>query len=400
MDLRTHHPFWLLRHGIVNSYPSLTNDLKTDVAIIGGGISGALVAYEVAKAGFSTVVVDRRHIATGSTAASTSLLQYEIDTPLYKLIKLVGERNAVRSYHLCRKAIYDLEALCHKISKESLFVSRPSFQFASFKKHVAKQKLEYDLRKKAGFAIQWIEENDIENKFGFRKASGLLSQDGAEANSYLITHRLLEACMPHGTSIYDNTEIIKITTNKKGIQLQTKEGFKIKAKKLVIACGYESQKYLPKKIQDLNSTYAIVSEPMSNKKFWFRNALIWETDTPYIYMRTTDDGRILVGGKDDPFSNPTLRDSQLTTKARALEKTFTGLFPSIPFKTDFRWAGTFGSTKDGLPYIGSISERPHTYFALGLGGNGITFSVIAAQIIRDLLKGRVNKDAEIFSFNR
>ena len=87
-------------------------------------------------------------------------------------------------------------------------------------------------------------------------------------------------------------------------------------------------------------------------------------------------------------------------KSKSLERSFTKLFPEITFKTDFRWAGTFASTKDGLPYIGSIRQRPHTYFALGFGGNGITFSAIAAGIIKDMLIGKKNKDAEIFKFDR
>ena len=72
----------------------------------------------------------------------------------------------------------------------------------------------------------------------------------------------------------------------------------------------------------------------------------------------------------------------------------------IPLKADFSWEGAFAITKDGLPYIGTIPERPHTYFALGFGGNGITFSVIAAEILCDLIQGRKNKNAELFRFNR
>jgi glycine/D-amino acid oxidase-like deaminating enzyme len=90
----------------------------------------------------------------------------------------------------------------------------------------------------------------------------------------------------------------------------------------------------------------------------------------------------------------------LPRKAKSLERTFTKLFPAIKFKTDFQWSGTFASTKDGLPYIGSIRQHPHTYFALGFGGNGITFSAIAAVIIKDMLKGEKNKDAVIFKFDR
>lgn len=88
MNLHSTSPYWLLRHGIINSYPSLNADLKIGIIIIGAGISGALVANQLCKAGYNVVIVDRRHAGMGSTAVSTSLLQYEIDKPLHQLIGL------------------------------------------------------------------------------------------------------------------------------------------------------------------------------------------------------------------------------------------------------------------------------------------------------------------------
>jgi hypothetical protein len=64
------------------------------------------------------------------------------------------------------------------------------------------------------------------------------------------------------------------------------------------------------------------------------------------------------------------------------------------------WAGTFGVSSDGLPFIGRHPGVPHTWFALGFGGNGTTFSVIAAEIIRNALLGRDDPDAALFSFER
>lgn len=400
MNLRSPYPYWLLRHGIINSYPSLSADLKTEIVIMGAGISGALVANQLCLAGFKVVIVDRRHAGTGSTAASTSLLQYEIDKPLHQLINLVGEKKAVKSYLLCRQAIVDIKKICEQLKEPGLFSQKPSFQFASSKKDTADLNKEYTLRKQAGISVKWLDEEIILKKFGFAKPAGLLSQDGAEADAYKITHSLLKKWISRGLQVYDNTEIINVRHHKHGVELITAEKKKITAKKLIIACGYESQQYIPKKIQELQATYAICSEPFVQKDFWYKNALIWETATPYLYLRTTSDNRIIIGGKDIPFSNPLKRDSLINQKAKSLERSFAKLFPAIPFKTDFKWAGTFASTRDGLPYIGSISQRPHTYFALGFGGNGITFSAIAATIITDLLSGKKNKDADIFHFDR
>ncbi|MND85941.1 Glycine oxidase [compost metagenome] len=72
----------------------------------------------------------------------------------------------------------------------------------------------------------------------------------------------------------------------------------------------------------------------------------------------------------------------------------------IDFKTEFSWTGTFSSTPDGLPFIGPYKKLANSYFALGFGGNGITFNVIAAEIIRDLILKRSNQDAHLFRFDR
>jgi glycine/D-amino acid oxidase-like deaminating enzyme len=399
MDLRSDYPFWLLDKGILYSYPSLLTDITTDVVIMGAGISGALAAWYLCHAGFKITIIDKRHVGMGSTAASTALLQYEIDTPLNELIKKRGERDAVRSYLLCLKAINDLAAICGNW-KEVGFSRRPSLQYASYKKDVDLLKKEFELRKQYGIAIQWLNGNEIKEKFGFEKEAAILSRDAAEVKAYSLTHALLHRCQALGVEIYDHTAVAHFTEHKHGVELKTEDGKKIKARKLVIACGYESAQYIPQKIQTLHSTYAIISEPATADHHWYRNALIWETARPYLYLRTTDDRRILIGGKDDDFSGSHKRDKALPVKAKALEHAFKKLFPHTHFKTDFKWAGTFASTKDGLPYIGCLPNKPHTYFALGLGGNGITFSVLAAQIITSMALGLQDDDARLFNFNR
>jgi glycine/D-amino acid oxidase-like deaminating enzyme len=94
------------------------------------------------------------------------------------------------------------------------------------------------------------------------------------------------------------------------------------------------------------------------------------------------------------------RDRKLDKKCQKLLKRFTTMFPQIPLEVAYSWAGTFGETKDGLAYIGATPDFPNGYFALGYGGNGITYSLIAAEIIRDLLLDKPNRDAEIFRFDR
>lgn len=401
MDLHSSENFWPLKNGLIQDFPSLQRSIKTDVIIIGAGISGALVADQLCKEGFEVVILDKRHSGHGSTSASTALLQYEIDTPLRELIKKVGSDHAVRSYKLCLKSIDDLEKICHQYKNKSDFKRKPSFQFTSTKSALADHQKEIELRKLHKISqTTWLHPKDIKEKFGFEKIGGILSRDGAQVDPFQLTHFLIKSHWKKNLLVYDNTKVTDIHHKRNGVSVKTDTGFMINAKKLVIACGYESQTYLPKKVEIQKSTYAAVSEVIKDKNIWYKDALIWETADPYLYLRKTSDNRILIGGKDDDFYNPKKRDENLSLKVKMLEKSFKKLYPDIAFRTDYCWAGTFCGTKDGLPYIGSIKERPHTYFALGFGGNGITFSMIASQIIRDLISGRKNEDQALFDFNR
>lgn len=87
-------------------------------------------------------------------------------------------------------------------------------------------------------------------------------------------------------------------------------------------------------------------------------------------------------------------------RTKRLEKRLAELLPSVATQTAFVWAGTFGETKDGLPFIGPSESCPQALFALGYGGNGLTFGVVAAGILRDLCLGRPNDDARVFRIDR
>jgi glycine/D-amino acid oxidase-like deaminating enzyme len=400
MNLKAGYPFWLIRSGLPFDYSRLETDIHTDVLVLGGGISGALSAHYIVKAGIDCVVVDARTIGLGSTCASTSLLQYEIDTPLCKLISLVGKKNAVRAYHLCGEAITRLASLAKTVGLDN-FHLKNSLYYAAYKKDVPYIKDEFDIRKKNGFKLRYLGDSEVADEFGFEAPGAILSDLGADTNSYLFTHQMHQYNIKKGLRVYDRTMVTAIQHQPKKVVLKTADGYTITCRKLIYATGYEVVEFISNPIVKLHSTYAIASEHLEAKPpFWKNDVLIWNTADPYLYMRSTPDRRILVGGRDEMFFSPVKRDKLIASKSRQLKKDFEKVFPAIPFRTEFGWTGTFGFTKDGLPYIGEHKRLPNSYFALGFGGNGITFSQVAAEMIVDLVRGKKNKDVEIFSFNR
>lgn len=400
MNLTTGYPYWLINSGLVATYPKLEQSIKTDVVIIGGGISGALAAYYLINAGLECKVVDARTIGLGSTCASTSLLQYELDKPLSVLTHQIGFQSAARAYVMCSEAIDTLQSISKKI-KFNLFEKQKSLYFAAFKKDSKLIETEFTYRKKAGFQVHLLDEKEIQQRFGFSAPAAILSRQGATTDAYMFTHALLQTIIKKGHEVFDRTVVSKIEYKRNGVKLFTEKGHSITAKKIVNASGYEITEFVDKKIAKLNSTYAFASEQLqSHIPVWKDKTILWNTADPYLYMRLTKDNRVIIGGRDEEFYSPLKRDRLIKKKTALLKKDFSKLFPEIELIPEFSWTGTFGSTKDALPYIGTYNKTPHTYYALGFGGNGITFSVIAAEIILDMIMGRKNKDASLFSFDR
>ncbi|CAA7194632.1 NAD(P)/FAD-dependent oxidoreductase [Chryseobacterium potabilaquae] len=401
MDLKSNEPFWLLKNGLIKSYPSLKCNEEVDVLIIGGGITGSLIAHQMIEDGYKAIIIDKREICNGSTSATTSMLQYEIDIPLFELVEMIGEKGAVESYKACSDAIDAIEKLTHKIGSKAGFKRKKSLYYASQKKDVDGLKEEFEKRKEAGFDVSWLLPEEILNKYGFEKTfGGILSTQGASIDAFQFAHELLIFNEKKGLKIYDKTEVTNVEYFKGYNVAITDQGFQIKAKKVIYCIGYESKNLIKENFVNLKSTYALVSEIDVAKFKNITNILVWNTDEPYMYMRSTDDGRLLIGGGDEDFYNAEKRDALLSKKEKEIVKILKKIKPDYHFYTDFVWAGTFGETKDGLPYIGEHKEFKNSYFVLGFGGNGITFSVIGMKMASLFMKGKKHPLSRYFKFDR
>jgi glycine/D-amino acid oxidase-like deaminating enzyme len=105
--------------------------VNTEVVVVGAGISGSMIAQALTEAGKRPLILDRRRAALlGSTAASTALLQFELDTPLTKLRAQVGRRKAEKIWLASRDAVNELRTRTHRLGIPAHFESRPSLYLA------------------------------------------------------------------------------------------------------------------------------------------------------------------------------------------------------------------------------------------------------------------------------
>jgi len=168
-----------------------------------------------------------------------------------------------------------------------------------------------------------------------------------------------------------------------------------------VCAGYESLEFLPHEVAEVNNTYALITEPLATREWIDTLPLIWESARPYLYMRGTTDGRLIVGGADVPFKNATARDALLPRQVRRLQQQYEQFLGAELPPIAYAWAGSFAQTRDGLPLIGRVPGMdPRLQFALCFGGNGITFSVHAGEIIRAGIEGRAHELDDVFGFGR
>jgi glycine/D-amino acid oxidase-like deaminating enzyme len=375
MDLRTGTSFWrTLDMSPVTAEP-LEGEVDCEVAVIGGGITGALVSHSLLRAGVETVLLDRRELGTGSTAASTGLLQYEIDVPLIELIKTVGEAHAVHAYRRGLRAIDEIGELVESLADDCGFARRSTLYFASQPEDLAELREEYACRQYFGFDVDFWSAPRLRERTSIASPGAIYSGGDGQIDPLRLTRCLLEQSHKAGLRIFSQTCVREIHR-------------------------YESGQFVPSEVGSLHSTFAVASEPLATSAGWPDDCLIWETARPYFYARKTADGRAIIGGEDTEYSDDHAEEGLLRERAAKLVRRFQSLFPAIDFVPACAWAGTFGETKDGLAYIGTMPVRDKEYFALGYGGNGITFSQIAARLIVDLLLGRPNDDAVVFRFGR
>ena len=372
--------------------------MRCDALIVGGGITGALVAERLTRQGLDVVIIDREMPGRGSTSASTAMLLWEIDRPLTALTGLYGFDRASRAYHASLTAVDGLKSLVLKNGIVCGMRPRDSLYLASG--DTARQLLEENrLRLRCGLPGEFIDHVQLLDMFGMARAGAILSSGAADADPVQLARGLLKIAVGRGARLFQE-EAAEFDAAGRSVSVRLKNGRQIDARSVILATGYVRPDIVHSTIQNVSSSWAIATAPQPDR-IWKDGALIWEDSKDYLYARTTTTGRIIIGGEDsDEIIEPEARDQLIPQKSRILTQKLAALWPRANLDIEFRWAGTFDTTDDGLPLIGPVPGAKGIYAAYGYGGNGITFSFLAAQLIGDLIAGSRSPLLDDFALDR
>lgn len=375
---------------------TLRRDCVADVLVVGAGISGALVAEALTDAGLKVLIVDKGKPLCGATSASTALLQYELDVPLSLLRKTIGLERALRVWRRSRLALDALRERTERLGIDARCQVRESLYLQGDVLDAAGLEQEAIERRDAGFEVQNLSSREVRRRFGIVGRAAILSFGALSADPRRLAAGYLRQAVANGARLYSPAQVDVVEPGKQ-VLAKLAHGPVIRAQHLVFATGYEIAHGVPRKGHRIASTWAIATRPQHSLPC---QCLIWEASDPYLYLRPGPARRVIVGGEDEEFQDERKRDELLPQKTAALERKLAKLIPGLDSRADYAWAGSFGSSPSGAPSIGAIPGMPGCHAVLGYGGNGITFAMVAAQLLRASITGERDADADLFSFYR
>ncbi len=397
--------YWKKKSKIQKVYPYLTDDISPDVLVIGGGISGALTTYFLAKEGLKIAVVEKNIIGYGSTSRTNAILEYQSDMDMQRLEKLVGKKCAQRIYKLSLESIDLIEQIDSEFEKPTGFKRQDSIYFTNKFMQKSNMSREFEKRKEAGFDAALLDSHTMLNI-----SSGILTKNAsAVINPYMFTQGLFEYLgKMKNVKIYENTEVVSVTPMYDSVECITQNGFKISSDSIIFTSGIDTLKYIDRPNVDIYKTFTLVTKPLiekENLKDKSINFTARDSIDPYHYIRFDNNGRIIFGGQNTKFTEKFMDERYFAGIAndryKKLSNSMNKLFNNMPnIPIEFAYSSTYVNTKDSLPYVDEIYGMPNCFCNLGFGSNGIVYSTIGASMLKNAINGLYTKDMNMFSISR
>lgn len=392
-------PYFTEVNNIPNKYSYLDENIETDIVIVGGGVTGAILAYYLSKSNIKVVLLEKSIIGYGSTSTTTALLQYELDSTVRALEEYTSKENVIRSYRMGIRALEEIERFVQDKGNNIDYIKRDTLLYTGKKVDIGEIYQEYIIRREHGFDVSLI--NNTDDLFPFNIEAGVYGKGaGAEIDPYKFTHELLKEAAKLGAKIYENTEVVKINYEEDYVKVITKYDNEVIGKKIIAATGFNTKLFSDRSFGTTTNTFNIVTKPINNLKEYYNGALIRDNKNPYNYLRETVDNRIIIGGEDINFIPDINNQKLIEEKYDILEQRLKTMFPDLDIEIEYKYCGAFTSTQDNLGFIGEDPKNRKLWYCLGYGANGILFSINGGIMLSKLYYGEIDEYINLFKINR
>lgn len=397
--------FWNENVKILKSYPYVNEDKNCDVLVVGGGIAGALTAYLQSKTGANVIIVDKNIIGYESTLTGDGTFVSTFNFEGNKKQKILPKKTIDKCNNLLKNAMLDIESIIYEILKDDdckKYINELGLKHTDllyFSDKITNKMSMYKLFEKLGSEnpeVEYLEEDPIINL----RTGILIPNEGITLNPYVFTQLIfIYLSKLENVRIYENTKVIDIHNTCDEVCSITYNNFKINSKYVILTSGISVSEYITNIEFNLNKVFTIVTDKINELDETYLNIIA--KDENGINISFTKDKRIVLSGEVSRNIDKEVNINKFSSgKYKKLYITLNKLFNLDEVKITNCFYGNYLETKDGLPVIDELEDIPNVYCNVGVGRNGILFSMIGANCLRDISKKYHIKDMYIFRENR
>ena len=374
-------------------FAPLRGDVRTDVCIVGGGISGLSAALHLRERGLGVVLLEARHLGYGGSGRSGGQSIFGYACEMSTLEKAVGAADARRMWDVAcegmtlQRALIDRHRIDCDYAPGHMIVGLKKRHDDALRAEVDHLASKYDYK-----SLRFIERDELRGIIASdRYTSGLYDSNGGHLHSYKYTRGLGAAAAAAGAAIHEDSWVTHLdVAQSAGADnvIRTEHGA-VRAPHLLIAGGALLGRLVPELTRKLIAigTYIVATQPLGpdRARELIRNgAAVADMNWILDYFRVLADTRLLFGGRVS-YSGIDPLDS-----ARVLRKRIARVFPQLgDARIEYSWGGYLDITTNRAPHFGRLG--PNAYFIQGLSGHGMVIAGMAGKLASEAIAGNAGR---------
>ncbi|MGE5381228.1 MAG: FAD-dependent oxidoreductase [Methylocystaceae bacterium] len=385
------HSFWMVSTPETH-YPQLQENIKVDVVIIGGGMTGITAAYMLVKQGLKVALLEADKILQGTTAHTTAKLTSQHNL-IYTSIKGQYGRELAEQYAAANeKAIQIVADILKEHNIDANYRQQPAYVYTFEDKYIKQIEDEVNTARDLGIKAHYLDSIPL----GFSIKAAMRFDGQAQFHPLKYLKPLAKWVTENGGMIYEQTPAVNLIHENGSDLVETRGGHRVEADKIVVATHYPffdgGSMYFAKMYQERAYVLAIKIREQ------FPEGMYITAESPSRSLRSlpTEDGDLVM----------VIGDSHRTGSGQDTEQHYQNLlkFAEEHYTINevcYRWSTQDCTTPDNIPYVGNLTAKsPNIYVATGFYKWGMTNSTAAAKIISDLIVIGDNPWAQVYSPSR